>query len=283
MNLVSLSGDGVFGAHTATILQRLGQPVVDRADVFAGTSIGGMIALALAAGKTVDDCVTVCQNAQSMFTGGAIRRVRWLSGGCAKYDDKGRRAGLTELLGNRRLRDLKRYVVIQAFDVTAHPTWEPVTFSNLPGSDTANELAVTAGMATSAALTYFPCEGPYTDGGMVANDPSMIALGLCFKSLSYMKLFSIGREYPADRVDRNNWDAGWRSVLPIVDMLRTGNQALVDMQCRQILGDRYFKHVGLVPEYLGTKLDDYDKVPGVMHWAAGLPLDRETEWLKANW
>jgi patatin-like phospholipase/acyl hydrolase len=52
-DILSLSGGGYFGLFTATILEKLERdagPLAERFDLLAGTSIGGIVALALAHG-----------------------------------------------------------------------------------------------------------------------------------------------------------------------------------------------------------------------------------------
>ena len=52
MNILALSGGGFKGLYTAKVLERLEEelkvPVAQKFDLIAGTSIGGIIALALA-------------------------------------------------------------------------------------------------------------------------------------------------------------------------------------------------------------------------------------------
>lgn len=54
--ILSLSGGGYLGLYTASVLAKLeeqsGRRIVDMFDLLAGTSIGGIIALGLAAGTS---------------------------------------------------------------------------------------------------------------------------------------------------------------------------------------------------------------------------------------
>jgi len=57
--ILSLSGGGFLGLYTAAVLaeleERSGKPLNQCFDLIAGTSIGGIIALGLAAGRSASD------------------------------------------------------------------------------------------------------------------------------------------------------------------------------------------------------------------------------------
>ncbi|PKQ03635.1 MAG: patatin, partial [Alphaproteobacteria bacterium HGW-Alphaproteobacteria-11] len=59
MQILCLSGGGFLGLYTASVLAELeaysGRPIADHFDLLAGTSIGGIIALGLAARKPAAD------------------------------------------------------------------------------------------------------------------------------------------------------------------------------------------------------------------------------------
>ena len=65
--ILSLSGGGYLGLYTATVLagieRQTGRPLIKSFDMVAGTSIGGIIALGLAAGRDAGSIATAIEEA----------------------------------------------------------------------------------------------------------------------------------------------------------------------------------------------------------------------------
>ena len=302
MNILSLDGGGVLASHTAVVLDRLETILpgtLAKVDLFAGTSAGGLICLVLANGGTTKDVLSVFANSSALFTRDLARRIEATAGLRSKYDDMGRLSVLTQRLGDVTLGQIAKPIAIQAFQLDSKPSWRGRLLHNVPSSAASRwphcrELAaVDAGMMTSAAPTYFPTFLGSCDGGVASNDPAMSAVSLALDptlawpkpaTLADVRVFSIGRLYPGDQVDRSNWDAGYLEWLPILlDLLLTSGQSVTSYQCEQLLGSRYFRHQPLVPEMLNVAIDDAAAVPGLEKWADGLDLSKETAWLRENW
>jgi uncharacterized protein len=63
--IVAFDGRGIRGVYTAVLLRRLSQQVpgfLDSAQLLAGTSTGGILALGLAKGMTADELVKLYQD-----------------------------------------------------------------------------------------------------------------------------------------------------------------------------------------------------------------------------
>src|ERR1700690_1820718 len=91
--ILSLDGGGIRGLYTAVLLKRLAQIVpgfTDRADLLAGTSTGGILALGLAKGISTQDLVDLYKNnGAAIFSRSVWREVRDLSDVFgAKYDNR---------------------------------------------------------------------------------------------------------------------------------------------------------------------------------------------------
>lgn len=181
--ILSLSGGGYRGLFTARILadleERIGTHIATRFDLIAGTSIGGILALALALEVPAKRMVTLFEE-----RGEDIFKKRWsfLSYLRSPYTQ----ASLAELLesdalfGQRTLGACAHRVIVPAIN---HTNGRPVLFKTPHhpsfGTDHKHRL-VDVALATSAAPGFFPrhtfnnCQ--YVDGGLFANAPGLLAL-----------------------------------------------------------------------------------------------------------
>lgn len=195
---------GLSGYVTAEVLRRAaarvgrdGEHFLDRADIIAGTSAGGLNALFLAAHDNPD---LAMEHALSFWehildTSFTFKPARILAGfvGAKAFDDRERMIDfLIDHFGaDARLGDLKRKVVIPAFQLHqerggAHQRqWRPRLFHNIPGITdySPDELVVDVALRTSNIPVISPIfaginggDIGYLDGGLVANNPSMCAV-----------------------------------------------------------------------------------------------------------
>jgi patatin-like phospholipase/acyl hydrolase len=184
--ILALDGGGVKALFTAHVLARLeddlGVCIRDSFDLIAGTSAGGIIALALGAGLRPADIVQHYQQlAATVFP--ANRRRWWRLPARLRrptYPQQPLRDTLHQVFGDRRLGDSDRRLVIPAWDVQCgqvhlfktphHPRltrdWK------IPMVDVA--------LATTAAPTFLAAarvDGHrLVDGGTWANNPSVVAI-----------------------------------------------------------------------------------------------------------
>lgn len=181
--ILALSGGGYRGLFSARIIELMeeqyGGPIADRFDLIAGTSIGGILALALAARIPAT-------NLKDMFVkhGVAIFRSRGpLSGWVgAKYDNRYLRELLArkEYLGERLLGESRTRLLIPAVNYTSGaPQLFKTPHHQTFGRDHRLRM-VDVAMASSAAPTYFPIyemnSQQYVDGGLIANAPGLLAV-----------------------------------------------------------------------------------------------------------
>lgn len=181
MQILAVKGGGVRGLLTAKLGERLERAMEGwdtGVDLFAGTSTGGIIALARAARVPWKKIVKLYRkNAGRIFgleleTIAAGSVLRAFGERRALYSNDGLRSVLEETFEDLRLGDLKSDVLIPALKTGEGP-WETTWFTR---QEHGNERVVDVALATSAAPFYLPQVRGYVDGGVVANDPSLFAL-----------------------------------------------------------------------------------------------------------
>src|SRR5207247_1022241 len=175
--ILSVDGGGIRGLYAAVLLDRLTREVptlVDRADLVAGTSTGGIIALGLAHGLAPADLVALYRDrAKAIFDDSWLDDLKDLGGLTgADYDNDKLKTRMEDVLGKKtRLKQLKKRVLVPTFDLDNESPdpgkrmWKPKFFHNYPGPDSdGGELVVDVALRTSAAPTYFPTYQGYIDG-----------------------------------------------------------------------------------------------------------------------
>ncbi len=306
--ILSIDGGGIRGIVTTIILQRLkAEPGLaewlDKVDLFAGTSTGGLLALGLAHGvdlKEIRDLYEV--------KGPQVFDDSWLDDLIdlgkiigADYDIRNLEREVHRIFGDTTLGDLarrQRYVLITAFDLDneaadpARRTWKPKLFHNLPG--TANddgELVYKVGLYTSAAPTYFPSVDGFIDGGVYASNPSMCALAQTQDSrdtvrppLSDVVLLSLGTGTSLVHIEGRALDWGYAQwVKPLITLMLDGVAGIADYQCNQILGPKYHRLAPVFPSGVAVEMDDVSRILYMVDFAGKVDISGTASWLKAQW
>lgn len=273
--ILAFDGGGICGLFTARLLDRLLQAhptLIDDADLLAGTSTGGIIALAIAAGKSPADLVGLYRDeGPDIFDDSWWDDIVDLGNAVgADYSNKYLKKALTRQLGaTTTLKDLKRRVLVPAFDLddgdaqsiadatpakqkikkeVSSRSWKPKFFHNFPGNDSDGQLlAVDIGLRTSAAPTFFPAYQGYIDGGVVSNNPSMAAVACALDpragkaaSTAEIVVLSISTGNNPQYIGKPNANWGWGQwARPLIQIMISGVMGVADFQCRQILDERY--------------------------------------------
>ena len=296
--ILALDGGGVRGAYTSKLIERLHAETsfLDHVDLVAGTSTGGIIALALAAGRKPEQITALYRDqVGAIFSTTVWRRLQ--SGVLvSKYPIDGLREALTSVLGTSKLEDLKEHtVLIPSFRLDSEATdepraWKAKFFHNLPNEDSdGKELAVGVGLQTAAAPTYFPTADNYIDGGVAANNPAIAALALAVnpdttkgagKSLFQVRMLSLGAGRNCKWVEGDHdWGAlQWGKKL--VDILIEGTMGVASYQCRAILGPNFYRFDPVLPEEVS--LDDAACVDKLIGWASAENLGPTIEWIRKS-
>lgn len=263
--ILSLSGGGFLGLYSITVLAELereaGRPLVGCFDLMAGTSVGGIIVLGLAAGVPAADIKSAFEdNGARIFSDRRKPQMtiaRWLdlrrTALSSKYDGRALRETIVDLVGEKRMGNLDHCVLIpavnlskgqpQAFKTPHHPNF--VRDRRLGVADVA--------MATAAAPIYFPIakigDELFADGGLYANSPDLMALHEAEHFLGAdandVRLLSIGTTTskfsfgPTDDPNLGAFD--WVRDQRLVRALMGSQQMSVDFMVGHKLGDRYIR------------------------------------------
>jgi cGAMP-activated phospholipase len=270
--ILSLSGGGFFGLYTISVLaeleNRIQCPIASCFDLIAGTSIGGIIALALAAEKPADQIRDAfARSGTSIFSARPAPQGS-LSKGldfcrslfCAKYKSEALRQTLISVSGDQTLMGSLDHPVIiptvnltkgnpQIFKTDHHPDFK---------IDHARR-AVDVALATSAAPTYFPLaaigDEIFADGGLFANSPDLIALHeaeyFFNKKAEEVSMLSVGTTTSKFSFSHEGGlDLGmfaWARRLPRV--MLSSQQVSVTFMMQHKLGDNYLRiDAGQSPE-----------------------------------
>ncbi|RME68357.1 MAG: hypothetical protein D6778_01990 [Nitrospirae bacterium] len=303
--ILSIDGGGIRGIIPAIVLQRISstkglENFIDSVDFIAGTSTGGLLALGIAHGIELERIRNLYEEkAQVIFDDSWLDDLRDLGKLVgADYDIKGLRKVLKDLFGDTTLGQLKKKVLITAFDLDNEDPdpekrrWKPKIFHNFPGPGTDRHYpAAKVGLYTSAAPTYFPSVDGYIDGGVYATNPSMCALAQTqdrrYKpnpSMDEIVLLSLGTGMSLQYIKGKRHDWGYvQWAEPLVTLMLEGTADIADYQCRQILAERYHRLAPVFPPGITIDMDGIEDIPFMIDFAESLPLQKTIQWIKKVW
>jgi predicted acylesterase/phospholipase RssA len=185
--VLSLDGGGakaLFTAHVLACLEAdLGVHVTDHFDLIAGTSAGGILALSLGAGlrpaEIVENYTVLIER---VFPGARRARWRYLPRAMRPaYSGAALREVLAEVLGTRLLRESCKRLIIPSWDMQRGEVHIFKTPHHARLRRDGQIPMVDIAMATTAIPSYFEaaCVNDHhlIDGGVWANNPSVVAIG----------------------------------------------------------------------------------------------------------
>jgi patatin-like phospholipase/acyl hydrolase len=200
--ILSIDGGGIRGAFPAAFLAEIekrflgGASIANHFDMIAGTSTGGIIALALAHGLTAQEALSIyTERGEQIFprpvgVGKLTTLLRWLVK--PKHDQSKLKDELLRIFGDKVLDGARSRLVIPSFEgrhgepfiykTPHHPDYQ---------KDRHKKFAHVA-LHTTAAPSYYPGvdDDAYVmiDGGIWANNPVMNAL------VDALACFDVARE-----------------------------------------------------------------------------------------
>lgn len=258
--ILALSGGGFRGLYTAKVIadveKEIEAPLASRFDLITGTSIGGILALALALEIPAQDIVDLFVD-----HGEEIFDKRWSLFGFwrSPYSPEPLKKLLSDskLFGDRLLGACKHPVIIPSLN---YSTGEPVVFKTPHHVDFKRDrhfTIVDVAMATSAAPAYFPrhCfnNSQYVDGGLYANAPGLLGLHEAHKffgqDIDNVRLMAVGTmssRFTVDpRQDRQggvrDWGGGWPIKMSrrLFGLSISAQEVLSDFMLTHRLGKHY--------------------------------------------
>ncbi len=300
-NILALDGGGARGVVETVLLRRLEQGhtnLLRDVDLLAGTSTGGIIALALAAETPLDRIQDLyMEKTKRIFKDSLWDNVQDVGKPRrAHYSTDGLRTLLREYFGDMKLRDLNKKVAIVTFDLDNEAkdprrrAWKPKIFHNFEGHDSDGDIdVVDVGLYTSAAPTYFPTVDGYIDGGVLANNPALVGIiqamdrhrgaGRCLPDLHVL---SIGTGKASRYIEGAALD--WGIVQWATHLLPILFESAIDMvtfECEQLLGNNFHRVEPVFDEKF--ELDNWKAVPKLAQLTEEKDISSTVEWLKEHW
>ncbi|OIQ93610.1 patatin-like phospholipase [mine drainage metagenome] len=232
--ILSIDGGGICGILPASVLAELerrflgGQSISDHFDMIAGTSTGGIVALALGIGMTAAAIRDVyLERGGVIFPTGSwitrrLRNVRRVVR--YGYDANVLEVELQRVFQARVLDEAKTRLCIPSFEGLHGEPWIYKTPHHPDYKTDRYEKLVKVGLATAAAPTYFRAfenDGyVMVDGGLWANNPVMNAVVdalTCFDiDRRQVEVLSLGCGETRYKVTPRHADGGmfhWRDVI----------------------------------------------------------------------
>ncbi len=253
--VLSLSGGGVRGLYTACVLEgleaRAGGPLRECFDLIAGTSIGGIIALGLALGRSASEVRTLMEEAgPRVFPDAPWRRLTGLFR--SRFPSAPLREVIARVVGpDTRLGDLKMPLLVPAVALTAGAAQTFRSAHHGAHDLQADTRLLDVAMTTAAAPLVFPVarvgDAEYVDGGLIAHAPDALALHEAEVFFGRRRddvfMLSVGttRELAALPAGGNPsrgllW---WMRRNRLPETVMGAQQALSQQVAREALGDRY--------------------------------------------
>ncbi len=292
--LLSIDGGGARGVIPCIILERIVHRFPDflsRVDVVGGTSVGAMVAMALAFGhepRVLRDVIE--QTARAIFSEQQVFipvvHARWSNRCLSILCD--------ELFGEARIKDATKKVAVTAFKLDNHHnddsmrSCEVSLFHNFSKEEaTRKHLASDCVMRSSAAPSYFSSWQGYIDGGTFAPDPALLCLthvmapNLLNVPIEHIFLLSLStgnyKEYFSE--ETNNWGY-WQWAPKLAAVLWTGMISNSQTCCQALLGTRLHR----VDPVMDTKiaLDEPSALPDLVNIATLHDLTATFDWIQKN-
>lgn len=307
--ILSIDGGGLRGVIAARLLKKLNDEprirgFLDHTQLYAGTSTGAFIALGLAAGKTPHQLEQIyLQDGKSIFADNKwdnfLNMGRWFR---ADYKARNLESVLAREFGDTTLGDLAHKVIVPTFDLDniedieqkrdTDRHWKAKMFHNFKrGEHNLSTKLRDIARYTSAAPTFFSAKDGFIDGGVVANNPAMVALAQAIsrhnapeekQQLDDLVILSVGTGTSLEWVEDRNPNWGYlRWAKKLLAILFEGSEGIANYQCQQLLGDQYQRLQTTLPKEYA--MDDVSKLPQFLALAEAVDLEPAIRFIQTRW
>lgn len=263
-HVLSLTGGGFRGLYSARVLleleQRAGRPIGQCFDLIAGTSIGGILALAVAFDRPMDAVIRAFREYGPKIFPPKAKFAGLMSN---RYDT----APLCEVIDailplGATLAEARRPLVIPALNLTAGRQQILKTRHNVEWTRDSKYSVKEVALATAGAPIYFPIASLdnqlFADGGLFANAPDLVALHEANKFFgkpdSVVQMLSVGTlsstyALPAS-TERNRGVWQWLRPpeFPLIQTILAAQQQFSMQIVEHRLGDRHVRIDGQPPD-----------------------------------
>ena len=266
--ILSLDGGGIRGIFTASFLataeEMAGRRIGEHFDLIAGTSTGGIIALAIAFGIPARRVLEMYVERGP----GIFRRPRGLGMLLRpRYGNRELSRALRDIFGDRSINDVRTPVCIPSYELTnSYPrVWKDEHAADLLwwGDQPAWRIA----LATSAAPLYFPAiqvlaGDSHIDGGLYANNPVLLGITEAVRTFSQplerIRVLSIGAGERAERIphERARRMGLWHWKTKMYEHMLIGQARIAHEVARRLLTAGQYERVNIPLEH-SYPLDDY--------------------------
>ena len=267
--ILCLDGGGIKGLFAAQILaeaeESIGEQLFHFFDMFSGTSTGAIIAAGLAFGipaAQIRDLYFEC--AKSIFP----RNRGFLRTACrlfsSKYSNKELTNQLRAIFGDATIGDCKTRLLIPSVNLS---TGKVQVFKTSHAPDLRLDYKrkiVDVLLATTAAPTYLPPyrmdSGTYIDGGIGANNPSLLALmeavsARCGWSRDDIYLLSLGCTESISNVTTGRERMGALDAMKLISLFMSAESQYSDNIVKILLPPEHYLRINPVDRSNQGSLD----------------------------
>lgn len=294
--ILSIDGGGMHGYADVMLLKRIVNEYPDflnKVDLIAGTSIGGIIGLGFALGHSIDDVdFNFVKGIPLAFYTNPLRLAGFIAGVCPKYDNRKFKVFLRGVYGPTVLSDLKKKVVVPTFclddEAQSNRRWRGKVFHNFAGEDCDEDAKlVDVAMATSAVPVFFSVYEKYIDGAMIANNPTLCAVSQtqdprnkeANPDREEIAVLSIGTIRDIYLEHRNAQWGYLKWSQSIFNIITERDTLVTNYMARLLLGERYHR----IEPVINGPMDSFDALPAIKRVGDEFPLEDTMKWVEKYW